>query len=111
MTLKYGFLGGANLKANQEVSPYQCAPPALAVAFTVSFCNRGVTPAAVFLAHGTGADSKAAGTLFLEANWIVKPGETRERTGLALNPGRKLFAMSDTDLVDVEIHGFEKGAV
>lgn len=107
--LKYGFLGGANLVANQEVSPYQCDAPAVAVAFTVSFCNRGAAPAAVYLSHGTGADSKAAGTLFLESGWIVEPGKTRERTGLALSAGRKLFAMSDTDAVDVEIHGFEKG--
>lgn len=107
--LKAGILGGAELDGATQVTLYEVQAPAVAASFTVSFCNKGALPAAVFLAYGPGADSSAPGTRHWEHNAIVNPGTPLERTALALSAGQKLFAWSDSPLVDVSVHGFEKG--
>ncbi|MDN4056343.1 hypothetical protein QPK32_25070 [Massilia sp. YIM B02763] len=107
--LKAGYLGGAELDGANEVILYEVQAPAIAATFTVSFCNKGQAPAAVFLAHGTGATSAIPGARFWEHNAVVEPGTPLERTALVLNAGRKLFAWSTSPLVDVSVHGFEKG--
>lgn len=107
--LKHGFLGGAKLDGENEVMLYEVVLPAIVGSFTVSFCNTIPGEAAVYLAHGPGADSSAPGTLFWEHNAIVRNGEPLERTALVLSAGRKVFAWSDRAGVDVSIHGFEKG--
>lgn len=107
--LKAGYLGGAELDGVNEVALYEVQAPAVAATFTVSFCNKGAAPAAVYLAHGPGPTSVAAGTRFWEHNAIVQPGTPLERTALVLGQGRKLFAWSDAGQVDVSVHGFEKG--
>lgn len=106
---KSGILGGTTLDGVTKPVLYEVQAPAIAAAFTVTFCNKGVQPAAVFLAHGPGPTPDAAGTLFWEHNALVDAGTPLERTALVLGPGRKLFAWSDTPLVDVSVHGFEKG--
>lgn len=107
--LKHGFLGGATLDGVNEVMLYEVALPAIVGSFTVSFCNKNPVDAAVYLAHGTGANSSAPGTLFWEHTALVRQGEPLERTALALSAGRKVFAWADRPGVDVSIHGFEQG--
>jgi hypothetical protein len=107
--LKYGFLGGATLDGATEAMLYEVTLPAIVGSFTVTFVNKNPTPAAIYLAHGTGANTAAADTLFWEHSTILKMGEPMERTALVLNTGRKVFAFSDRPGVDVSIHGFEQG--
>lgn len=109
MALKSGTLGFGTLDGVNEVIAYEVQAPAVAGVFTLSVCNKGALPVAVFVSHGTGAKSQEAGTAFWEFSAIVKPGIPLERTGLALSVGRKVFISSDTAGVDYSIHGFEKG--
>jgi hypothetical protein len=108
MAILSGTLGGQALLAGQEAKPYSCAAPAVAVAFTVSFCNKTTGPVRVRLAHGPGATTATAGTLYWEYDTVIQPNEVLERTGLAMSAGRSVFAQSDTAGVDISIYGFEK---
>lgn len=109
MAIKSGLLGTANLAGNVEANPYTCVAPAVAVTCTVNFCNKNSKPAKVRLAIGTGADSTAPGTVFLEFDAQITGTEVLERGGIALSPGCKLFVKSDQDSVDVAVYGYEKG--
>lgn len=108
MPIKLGTLGGANLTAGQEQIAYECTDPAVAASYSVCFCNKNDAPVKVRLAIGSGANSGAAGTRFLEYDAIILPHEPLERTGLAISPGYKVFVLSDTSNVDCSIYGFEK---
>lgn len=108
MPIKSGDLGGGTLAAGIEQEGYICQAPAIAVGFSVAFCNKTLGPVKVRLAIGAGADSSAAGTIFLEYDATLPPGGVLERTGLAISVGKKVFVKSDTSGVDFAIYGFEK---
>lgn len=109
MPVKSGTLGGANLEKDLEVKIYEVVAPALAATLSVSFCNKNPTSVTVRLAKGTGENSNAAGTRFLEYNAVIEPGTPLERTAICMSPGEKLFAVSNESSVDVDVYGFEKG--
>lgn len=91
-----------------ETLAYACEAPAVAVAATVSFCNKTAVTVRVRLAIGPGPDASAPGTTFLEYGARLEANEPLERTGIALSVGRKLFVHSDTAGVDFAVYGFEK---
>ncbi|MYM70538.1 hypothetical protein GTP45_27550 [Pseudoduganella sp. FT55W] len=106
MAVKSGDLGGGTLEAGKEKIGYACAAPAVAATITVSFCNKSLGPVKVRLALGPGADSKAAGTRFLEFDSEV--GKTLERTGIAVSAGTNVFVQCDQANTDYAIYGYEK---
>lgn len=108
MPIKRGTLGGCNLAAGVEQIAYACNAPAIAAGYTVSFCNKNTVAVKVRLAIGSGDDSNAAGTTFLEYDATIQPNEPLERTGLAISAGKKIFVKSDTANVDCAVYGFEK---
>lgn len=108
MPIQSGSLGGGSLQANTEVMGYNCQAPAVAATVTVSFCNKTQGPILVRLAIGSGADSSAAGTVFLEYDAKVEPSGTLERSGIALSAGRKIFVRSNLANIDYAIYGYEK---
>lgn len=108
MPIKSGDLGGGTLAAGIEQTGYICQAPAIAVGFSVAFCNKTLGPVKVRLAIGEGADSNAAGTIFYAYDMLIPPSGGLERTGLAMSAGKKVFVKSDTNGVDFAIYGFEK---
>lgn len=109
MALQSGHLGGTNLTANNEATVYQCLAPTTSTTFTAAFCNKTSSTVRVRLAHGTGANSSSPGTLFYEFDAEIPANDVLERAGLVTSVGRKIFAVSDKDGVDISIFGFEKG--
>lgn len=95
-----GKLGAADLAANNDAL---IGTTDEAMIVNIRMVNRGAAPAKVRLAIGTGL-APSVGDYF-EYDTTLYGGGILENSGLALSPGEKIWARSDTAGVSVRAHG------
>lgn len=100
-----GKLGAASLAADVDTLLYT-VPVGVTASANVRFANRSTSTIKVRLAVGAGA--APADTDYLSYDLPIPANGIAEDTGLALSPGEKVWARSNSAATTVRIHGFEE---
>ena len=101
-----GILGNAALQSG-EYTPVYIVPEGAIATVNISLCNAGNTPAIVRLALCEGLAPEAGE--FIEYGMSLYPGDSFERTGIALQGDRSVIAYAEKgDGVNISVYGFEE---
>lgn len=104
MTTSYKRLGAADLAATTNTTLYTVPADTQAVA-SVSLCNRSATPQTVRLALSASDTPTAAE--WLEYDTPVPAGGVLERTGIAMDDGKKIVVYAGGTGVSAVAYGME----
>lgn len=99
-----GRLGASAPSATTNTTVYTCPADTFAV-ITVSVCNRGSTDTTVRLALAS-ADSPTTAE-YLEYDVTLVGNGTLERTGIALDAGKRIVAYAGNSNLSVVVYGIE----
>lgn len=99
-----GRLGASAPSATTNTTVYTCPADTFSVV-TVSVCNRGATDTAVRLALSS-ADSPTTAE-YIEYDTVLVGNGTLERTGIAMDAGKRIVAYIGNSNASVVVYGIE----